>query len=236
MSARKRGTPVWRRITSRSSTARDLIFIETQFLRSPRIGRALARKGESAPAPGLIVVLPAAPEDVAFEGSGALDARYGEYLQARQLRRIRRAFGDRAAFLSPARAARRDARDRSALRSAGIIYVHSKALIVDDRAAIVSSANLNGRSMRWDTEAGVVIRSRPVSAAIRRRMAETLLPANAPEAAFAATPLPRPIGRASPRATRRARRRTRNGKLMPYPLGEAESFGAPAPGAPEEMV
>jgi phosphatidylserine/phosphatidylglycerophosphate/cardiolipin synthase-like enzyme len=217
-------------------SARDLIFIETQFLRSPRIGRALAQKGETTPELGLIVVLPAAPEDVAFDKSTGLDARYGEYLQSRQIRRIRRAFGDRAAFVSPARAAPRDKRDRSALGGAGIIYVHSKALIVDDRAAIVSSANLNGRSMRWDTEAGVVIRSRAVAAKLRRRMAQTLLPAHAPEAAFACdAAAPAVWARIAARNAARAPA-AREGKLMPYPLGEAENFGAPAPGAPEEIV
>ena len=40
-----------------------------------------------------------------------------------------------------------------------MVYVHSKLLIVDDRVAVVGSANVNDRSMRGDrdTELGVVV-------------------------------------------------------------------------------
>ncbi len=44
--------------------------------------------------------------------------------------------------------------DRDRLGGAPMIYVHAKVSIFDRSAAIVSSANLNGRSLRWDTEAG----------------------------------------------------------------------------------
>lgn len=59
--------------------------------------------------------------------------------------------------------------DRAAVGRRGIVYIHSKVLIVDDRVALVSSANLNGRSLRMDTEAGVTWRGEGV-AAFRQRL------------------------------------------------------------------
>ena len=42
------------------------------------------------------------------------------------------------------------------VNGAGIIYLHSKVTLVDDHTGIVGTANLNGRSMRWDTEASLM--------------------------------------------------------------------------------
>jgi phosphatidylserine/phosphatidylglycerophosphate/cardiolipin synthase-like enzyme len=43
------------------------------------------------------------------------------------------------------------------LAGSPIIYVHNKVLVRDDQFALIGSGNLNGRSMNWDTEAGVAI-------------------------------------------------------------------------------
>ena len=42
--------------------------------------------------------------------------------------------------------------------------------IFDGAAAIVSSANLNGRSLRWDTEAGVLLTDPDTVASLRQRL------------------------------------------------------------------
>ena len=51
-----------------------------------------------------------------------------------------------------------------------MVYIHSKVFIVDHRLAIVTSANLNGRSLRWDTEAGVVWEDVEAVTAFERRI------------------------------------------------------------------
>ena len=136
--------------------ARSFIYIETQFLRSSRVVAALCKAAQRSVS--LIIVLPAAPEEAAFGGSRGLDTRFGEYLQARAIGRLKRAFGDKLFLGSPVQPKAREG-DRDTLEKAPIVYVHAKVIVSDGERAIVSSANLNGRSMRWDTEAGIVLGS-----------------------------------------------------------------------------
>ncbi|WP_254448993.1 phospholipase D family protein [Thalassococcus sp. S3] len=140
--------------------ARHLIYIETQFLRSSIIADALIAAAEDRAKLSLILVLPAVPEDVAFEGNLGLDARYGMALGAKNVQRVQAAFDGRGCIATPVlpRMAARDA--VSVLAGSPIIHVHNKVLICDDDFAMVGSANLNGRSMRWDTETALRITER----------------------------------------------------------------------------
>ncbi|MGC9418539.1 MAG: phospholipase D family protein, partial [Rhodovulum sp.] len=70
--------------------ASRLIYLETQFFRHMPLARALARRARACPDLRLILVLPAAPEDVAFDSGAGTDSRFGEFLQARCLDRLRR--------------------------------------------------------------------------------------------------------------------------------------------------
>lgn len=219
--------------------AERLIYLETQFLRDRELTSALVRAGETNPDLGLIIILPAAPEEVAFDASEDLDFRFGEFLQARCLGKIRRAFRERV-FIGTAaqpRPATRTYRKRSRerLRGAELVYIHSKVSIFDDTEAIVSSANLNGRSMRWDTEAGVFIANPKDVQALRRKVFAHWLPSDADRDYFAPDTAVRAWRRL---ALRNARRKPedRHGFVMPYDLKAAEKFGLPLPGIPEEMV
>lgn len=140
--------------------ATDLIYLESQFFRSEPIIAALERAAGARPDLRLILVVPAAPEDVAFDGNTGADARHGEWRQVQGVDRLRAAFGDRfGAFClvkdRPA-ADSEETEHRRFVAGRAIIYLHSKVSIFDGRTAIVSSANLNGRSMQWDTECGVL--------------------------------------------------------------------------------
>lgn len=140
------------------AAANDLIYLETQFFRSPVIAKALAAAGAAKPDLRLILLIPAAPEDVAFEGNKDADARQGEWLQARAIQDIDKAFGNRAdvfCLAKPEDDPGRNPSPRASLLGAPIVYVHAKASIFDSRTAIVGSANLNGRSLKWDTETAV---------------------------------------------------------------------------------
>src|SRR6056297_1044483 len=123
--------PVVREIEDRHERAigqaRQLVYLETQFLRHVPLARTLARRARERPGLRLIVVLPAAPEQVAFATSRALDAQYGEYQQMRCLSVLKGAFGqDRMVVASPVQPRRRQSDGRAALKAAPIIYVHSK--------------------------------------------------------------------------------------------------------------
>lgn len=216
-------------------SARKFIYIETQFLRDQAIAKALVRAAETHPDLRVVIVLPAAPEDVAFEKARGADARFGEFLQARAVSKIAKALGDRLLIGAPAQHRRDNARGRDHLQGSPIIYVHAKVAVFDDHSAIISSANLNGRSLRWDTEAGVLLEDAETVRTLLRRCLDhwsgggALDPHEAPERAVQEL---RSLVRRD--ATLPAEERT--GLLLPYSVEPARRFGRNMPGIPEEMV
>ncbi len=217
------------------SRARNMIYLETQFLRDRPLCRHLARAARDNPALTLIVVVPAAPETVAFDGNTGADARYGEYLQAQCVTILRDAFGDRFTICSPVRPKALDTGGRDTLCGSPIIYVHSKVSIFDDDRAIVSSANLNGRSLNWDTEAGIMLSERRHVEELKGRIFAHWLGKDAGPEFFES-------GTAAALWAERARQNAdaapeqRKGFLVPYDVRPAKKFGHRLPGIPESMV
>lgn len=153
--------------------AKRFIYIETQFLRHRPVAKALAAAARRNRDLELVAIIPFAPERYAFEGRRDTAMNHSEALQLAAIDIIRRAFGDRAAILSPAKDAPRRREDAFAAFGAGIVYLHSKVMIVDGETAMIGSANLNGRSLRWDTEAALIVRRREVAADLQKRLAES---------------------------------------------------------------
>ncbi len=215
--------------------AESCIYLETQFFRDRGLARTLAIAARDRPGLTLLMILPAAPEVVAFEGRTKADARFGEYLQGLCIRRVRRAFGRRAFFATPALRSATGDTGRQATWGAPIIYVHAKLSIFDDSDMIVSSANLNGRSLHWDSEAGIHIADRPFVTAARHRALAHWLP---PTAAADAVDPRRMLDVVRDTAMSDAHRppAQRRGLLLPYDLRPAVRFGRPLPGVPDEMV
>lgn len=211
--------------------ARDFIYIETQFLRSSTITEALERAARREPELSLIVLLPAAPEDVAFDRSSDLDARYGEQLQREAVERIEAAFGDRVFFGAPAQPRKAVSDHRDTHFDAPIIYIHAKVLIVDGKAAVVSSANLNGRSLHWDTETGLAFETPDDARRLFERCVAHWFPDEKPahpEVACDWAEMARAASRMEP--TQRPH------FMLPYDPTPAAELGTPVPGMPEEMV
>ncbi|MFQ6549541.1 phospholipase D-like domain-containing protein [Aestuariibius sp. 2305UL40-4] len=217
--------------------AKKLIYLETQFLRDRRLARSLAEAARANPELRMIAMVPAAPEDVAFEGQTSSDQRLGEYLHSVCVDILRDAFGPRFFIGSPAQRRQRqdDEEGTRRLGEAPIIYVHAKVSIFDDQAAIVSSANLNGRSLGWDTEAGIVLDRHADVELLRRRCFAHWLPPGAGDDFFALdTALDTWRGLAEENAEREPERRA--GFLLPHPVEPARRFGRPLPIVPEAMV
>ncbi|MCZ4353957.1 phospholipase D-like domain-containing protein [Roseovarius aestuarii] len=213
----------------------QLIYLETQYFRSVSLARALVRAARANARLNLLLVLPGAPDDVAFEGSTSSDARYGEYLQAKCVGLVRKAFKERCFVMSPAQPKQSYSHGRSALQEAPLVYLHAKVSIFDDAAALVSSANLNGRSLRWDTEAGVTLRGADTVNTMRRRCFQHWLPEDAPAAAYdpeTAVATWRQL--AKDNADRAPE--DRQGFVLSYPVAAARRFGRNLPGVPEELV
>ncbi|QEW22775.1 cardiolipin synthetase [Marinibacterium anthonyi] len=215
--------------------ARHLIYIETQFLRSSVISGALADAALANPDLHLMVVLPALPDDVAFDGSRELDARFGMARQSEAISHVQQAFGPRATFASPVQprfAARETA---SVLAGSPIIYVHNKLLVTDTDFAMVGSANLNGRSMHWDTEAAIRLeapdRVAALRAAIFRHWWQDPLP---PEAQHIETLQPWWDAEIARNGLRRPE--NRSGFLVPHAPDAMAEYHTDLPGVTEDIV
>lgn len=216
-------------------SAERLIFVETQFFRHRPIAKMLARCAQERPELNLLMVLPMAPEDAAFGRSDGLDVRKGEALQAECCDIVQDAFGERAFFMSPLRPVASESDGRDANNGREIIYVHAKVAIADDATALVSSANLNGRSMRWDTEAGVLIRHPDEVAGLRERLFRAWLPKDAPAAAFDPATAVAEWRRMAHEALRHPPS-PRFGFLAPHDKEATERYGIDVPLAPDELV
>ncbi len=216
-------------------SAKKLIYIETQFMRSSTIARALLSALRANPRLTLITMLPAAPETVAFENSTSSDARFGEYLQAKYVWQIQRAFGAQAFFGMPLRPIRSETDGRDSARGAPIIYIHSKLTIADDDQAILSSANLNGRSLKWDTEAGVKLTNRDQVAPFRHQAFAHWLPKSVSPELFDLDTAALQWRRLAEENAAKAPEE-RHGFLVPYDRKAAHRFGRPMPMVPEETV
>ncbi|MGZ9811488.1 phospholipase D-like domain-containing protein [Pseudoroseicyclus sp. H15] len=222
----------------RIAESSHLIYLETQFFRDRGLARALAERAQKMSGLKLILVVPGAPETVAFNEPPDLDGRYGDYLQLWCIEHVRRAFGpERLLIASPAQPRQLDERDslapRAKIAGAPIIYLHAKLSVFDGRSAIVSSANLNGRSLHWDTEAGVELTGQNEVDLVRRRIQKFWL--NEPADLF---PLDDAFQHWTDRVEENGRLppEKRRGFLVPYDEAAAVETSVRLPGVPEAMV
>ena len=213
-----------------------LIYLETQFLRDRRVSKALARRARQVPGLELVVMLPARPEDVAFEGTRRIDARFGEFLQYLAIRRLRRAFRGRVFVGTLARRVTAQGAGRSVVHGAPLIYLHSKVSTFDDRLGVIGSANLNGRSLRWDTEVAIAIADPMQVARLRETCMGGVLGPGIDPAPYAS--LDGAVRAWQHLGLRNARTRpeAREGFVVPYLARPGRRFGRPLRAVPEEMV
>ncbi len=123
--------------------ARDVIYLESQYLASGTICEALERRLAEPGGPELLVINP-------DRAQGPVEHQVMDTARARMIERLRAA----AARGGP------EGRDRFRIYhpvNAGgdPIYVHAKVLIIDDRLVRIGSSNVNNRSMGFDTECDV---------------------------------------------------------------------------------
>jgi phosphatidylserine/phosphatidylglycerophosphate/cardiolipin synthase-like enzyme/uncharacterized membrane protein YdjX (TVP38/TMEM64 family) len=131
------------------SSAKRLIYIENQYFTSSRIGAVLEERLRSEDCPEIVIVLRRSSD-------GWLEGPTMGTLRAQLLARLRRA--DRFGRLHVYYPVVPDLGNRS-------INVHAKLCIVDDELARVGSANLNNRSMGFDTECDLTVEAEGSDAA-----------------------------------------------------------------------
>ncbi|MGI9045475.1 MAG: VTT domain-containing protein [Burkholderiales bacterium] len=123
------------------AAARRIIYIENQYFTSFRIGDALAARLQDDDCPEIVLVIRQA-SDGWLEGPtmGALRTRLLKRLRAADKNKRLRAYYPVAPDLG-----------------ATCINVHSKMIAIDDEIVRIGSANLNNRSMGFDTECDLAI-------------------------------------------------------------------------------
>jgi phospholipase D1/2 len=123
------------------AAARSSLYIENQYLTATAIGEALAARLQEKKGPEVVMVLPR-------ECSGWLEETTMGVLRARLLQQLR--MSDRHGRLKVFFPHRSDLGDR-------LISVHSKVMVADGVLVRIGSANLNNRSMGFDTECDLCI-------------------------------------------------------------------------------
>jgi phosphatidylserine/phosphatidylglycerophosphate/cardiolipin synthase-like enzyme len=133
-------------------SARELIYLENQFLWSTEVVDVLADKLSHPPSDRfrVLVVLPTRPNNGADTTRGQL----GRLLAADD------GNGRLLAVTVDARAG----------ESTSPLYVHAKIGVVDDRWLTIGSANLNEHSLFNDTEANIVVPDAALAREIRLRL------------------------------------------------------------------
>ncbi len=152
--------------------AERFLYIESQFFRSLDMAGWLAARGRARPELQVVMLLPLVPERISVGGEPNTATRHGQHLQAEAIRRVRAALGERFGVFTLVRngAAPDRVAEPARLHGSDAIYVHAKMMIVDDRAAVIGSANLNGRSFFTDTESALVWRHPERVRAFRERL------------------------------------------------------------------
>ena len=222
--------------------ATTFIYLESRYFRDRSLALTLADDARRTPDLGMILILPATADDADFDGSRSLESRLGEALQARALRILRKGFGARLFIGSPAQPSHPRPDGTADVQNPGdgfygapVVHMHAKVSVFDDKAAIVSSANLNRRSLRWNTEAGVYLAVQNDVLELRHRVMAHWLPANSRAEAYGATTAVREWTRiAWSNATKRPT--DRDGYLLPHEFAVAEAFGRTLPMTPPEWV
>lgn len=137
--------------------ARHRIYIENQYLAGRAVGRAIAERLSEDDPPEIVIVNPRSAD-------GWLEEKAMDTARAKIAALCRRRdHADRFRLLYPVT-------ERGAS-----IYVHAKVIIVDDRFLKVGSANINNRSMGFDTEADVAIEAAEDDPGLRRTIFDQML-------------------------------------------------------------
>lgn len=127
------------------AAARREIYIENQYFTAPRIAAALEKRLAEPDGPEIVLVL-------RLLSHGWLEEHTMHVLRTKLIQRLRQSDRHgRFHVYYP---------HLPGLPDASCLDVHSKAMVVDDRALRIGSANLCNRSMGMDTECDVLIESR----------------------------------------------------------------------------
>ncbi|MCJ8517401.1 phospholipase D1/2 [Pseudorhizobium tarimense] len=124
------------------AAARKSLYIESQYFASRRIAEAIAKRLKEPDPPEVVLVNPE-------KADGWLESKTMDSARVRLMKLVKDVdHRDRFRIFYPVNAAGTS------------IYVHAKLMIADDRILKIGSANLNNRSMGFDTECDVILEAK----------------------------------------------------------------------------
>ncbi|BBX18097.1 phospholipase [Mycolicibacterium duvalii] len=134
------------------AAARDVIYLENQYLAARSLAEALADRLREPDGPEVVIVLPRSSES-------RLEQESMDSARQRMLRLLWDADQhDRLGVYWPA------------VKGGESVYVHAKVLVVDDRMARIGSSNLNNRSLGFDSECDVALEAPDGREDVRREI------------------------------------------------------------------
>lgn len=212
-------------------SAERFIYVETQFLREPKVVDWLIEAARRAPDLQVLLLLPLAPDRLNPGGDWSSATRHGHWLQYRNVRRLQRSLGERFGIftLTSRQKAGPDDDPEDVILDTRSVYVHAKTIIVDDSVAMVGSANLNGRSFWLDTETAFIWREPEAVAAYRKRLWRHHLGTAMAERFDPTAEPPLALWRRAAEANRRTDPDKRPGFAVPLPRARARLKARPSP-------
>ncbi|MBB4348285.1 MULTISPECIES: phospholipase D-like domain-containing protein [Rhizobiaceae] len=121
------------------AAVKKTLYVESQYFASRRIAEAMAERLKEPDGPEIVLINPEGCE-------GFLEAKAMDGARIRLMKLVREAdVHNRFRLYYPVNAARTP------------IYVHAKMMFADDRIVKIGSANLNNRSMGYDTECDLIL-------------------------------------------------------------------------------
>lgn len=131
------------------------LYVESQYFASRRVAEAMAERLKEPDGPEIVLINPEGCE-------GWLEAKAMDSARIRLMKLVKDSdrFG-RFRLFYPVNDARTP------------IYVHAKMMFADDRVIKIGSANLNNRSMGYDTECDVVLAAQPDQNTLREKIIAT---------------------------------------------------------------
>jgi phosphatidylserine/phosphatidylglycerophosphate/cardiolipin synthase-like enzyme len=137
------------------AAAKKTLYVESQYFASRRIAEAMAERLNEPDGPEIVLINPEGCE-------GFLEAKAMDGARARLMKLVKDADRhDRFRLYYPVNDARTP------------IYVHAKMMFADDRIVKIGSANLNNRSMGYDTECDVILEAEEGQDALREKIIAT---------------------------------------------------------------
>jgi phospholipase D1/2 len=136
-------------------SARDVIYLENQYLAARNLAEAIAKRLREPDGPEVVIVLPRSSES-------RLEVESMDSARELLIRMLWDADEHgRLGVYWPA------------VKGGESVYVHSKVMVVDDRLLRIGSSNLNNRSLGFDSECDVAIEASPGRDDVRQLIVDT---------------------------------------------------------------